>query len=168
MLLLWPTLGALWLASGRVPELGLVLIFTVGTIVTRSAGCAVNDWADRDFDAQVERTRNRPLARQSLQPWEAIALFIVLMLLALGLVAFLNRLTVMLAIPGVLLAASYPFFKRFTQLPQAYLGVAFSWGIPMGFAAVKGFVPVGSDAAAHGGEPVLGRGLRHPVCDGGS
>lgn len=141
MLLLWPTLGALWIASGCTPEPGLVLIFTLGTIVTRSAGCAVNDWADRGFDAQVERTRGRPLARQALQPWEALALFAGLMLLALGLVAFLNRLTMLLAIPGALLAASYPFFKRFTQLPQAYLGIAFSWGIPMAFAAVRNAVP---------------------------
>jgi 4-hydroxybenzoate polyprenyltransferase len=118
-----------------------VLVFVAGTFLMRSAGCVVNDFADRHIDPHVERTRHRPLASGEVSPAEATALFIALCLVAFALVLTLNRLTVLLALVGVALAATYPFTKRYTHLPQAYLGMAFGWGIPMAFAAVTGDLP---------------------------
>lgn len=140
-LLLWPTLWALWLASGGHPSPWYFVVFVLGTFLMRSAGCAMNDFADRRFDPHVWRTKDRPLARGEIHPGEALALFCVLGLGALGLVLTLDRLALWLSLPGAFLAATYPFMKRFTQLPQLYLGVAFGWGIPMAFAAVTGHVP---------------------------
>ncbi|HLM53021.1 MAG TPA: 4-hydroxybenzoate octaprenyltransferase, partial [Pseudoxanthomonas sp.] len=142
LLLLWPTWWALWLASGGVPEAWTLLVFTAGVWLTRSAGCVINDYADRWLDPQVERTRDRPLATGTVSGREALAVFAVLMLAAFALVLTLNRLTVYLSLAGLLLAASYPYLKRYTYLPQVYLGLAFGWGIPMAFAAVQGEVPV--------------------------
>ena len=141
LLLLWPTLWALWIAGQGDPPLAVVGIFAVGTFLMRSAGCVINDFADREFDPHVQRTASRPLATGAVQPWEAVALFVGLCLVAFALVLTLNRLTVYLALVGAVLAATYPFFKRFTHMPQAYLGIAFGWGIPMAFAAVTGGVP---------------------------
>jgi len=140
-LLLWPTLWALWLASGGLPSLVLLAVFTAGTVVMRSAGCVINDFADRDFDPQVARTRNRPLASGRLRAVDALVLFAALLLCALLLALPLNGRALLLALPAALLAASYPFAKRFHSLPQAHLGLAFSWGIPMAYAAVRGVVP---------------------------
>ena len=142
LLLLWPTWWALWLAAGGVPPLGTLFIFTAGVWLTRSAGCVINDYADRWLDPQVERTRARPLATGAVSGREALALFALLMLVAFGLVLFTNRLTVYLSFAGVALAATYPYLKRYTYLPQVYLGLAFGWGIPMAFAAVQDSVPV--------------------------
>ena len=141
LLLLWPTWWALWLAAGGLPPLGTLAIFTAGVWLTRSAGCVINDYADRWLDPQVERTKSRPLATGAVAPGEALALFALMMLVAFGLVLLTNRLTVLLSVAGVVLAASYPFLKRYTYLPQLYLGIAFGWGIPMAFAAVQGTVP---------------------------
>ncbi|NZA26898.1 4-hydroxybenzoate octaprenyltransferase [Luteimonas sp. SJ-92] len=141
LLLLWPTWWGLWLAAGGVPPLWILFVFTAGVWLTRSAGCVINDYADRWLDPLVERTRERPLASGAVRGREALALFAALMLVALALVLTLNRLTVYLSVIGVLLAASYPYLKRYTYLPQVYLGLAFGWGIPMGFAAVQGEVP---------------------------
>ena len=140
-LLLWPTLWALWIAAEGPPPLGILVIFVIGVWVMRAAGCVINDYADRDLDPQVERTRDRPLAIGTVRPREALALFAVLMLVALGLVLTLDRATVALAAAATVLAVVYPFLKRVTHLPQVWLGVAFGWGIPMGFAAVTGTVP---------------------------
>jgi 4-hydroxybenzoate polyprenyltransferase len=140
LLLLWPTLWALWIAGAGSPTLKNVLIFCAGVVLMRPAGCIMNDVADRDFDPHVERTRMRPLASGELSVREALAAFLVLMLLAFGLVLLTNALTVKLAFVGAALAASYPFFKRWTHLPQIVLGVAFGWGIPMAFAAETGQV----------------------------
>ena len=137
-LLLWPTLWALWLAADGTPDPTVVLIFVAGTFVMRAAGCAVNDYADRHFDAHVARTRNRPLATGELQPWQALATFGVLLAVAFALVWQLNALTIWLSVAGALVAVVYPFTKRVTHLPQLVLGVAFSWGIPMAYAAVDG------------------------------
>jgi 4-hydroxybenzoate polyprenyltransferase len=141
LLLLWPTLWALWFAADGWPSLKLLVVFVLGVFLMRSAGCAINDYADRDFDPHVERTRNRPLAARRIHPKEALALFVVLSLLAFALVLTLNRLTVALSVAGAFLAATYPFLKRWTHLPQFYLGAAFGWGIPMAFAAQTGAVP---------------------------
>jgi 4-hydroxybenzoate polyprenyltransferase len=141
LLLLWPTAWALWLAAKGVPEPKLLVVFAGGVWLTRSAGCVINDYADRWLDPQVERTRQRPLATGEVSPREALGLFVVLMLLALLLVSFTNRLTMWLSVAGAFLAATYPFLKRHTYLPQVYLGLAFGWGIPMAFAAVQGTVP---------------------------
>jgi 4-hydroxybenzoate polyprenyltransferase len=142
LLLLWPTWWGLWLAAEGFPPLHLLLLFTAGVWLTRSAGCVINDYADRWLDPQVERTRARPLATGKVSPREALAVFAVLMLVAFVLVVVLtNRLTVLLAVAGAFLAATYPYLKRYTYLPQVYLGIAFGWGIPMGFAAVTGAVP---------------------------
>ncbi|MHB8424179.1 MAG: 4-hydroxybenzoate octaprenyltransferase [Gammaproteobacteria bacterium] len=135
-LLLWPTLWALWLASDGHPTPKLFTIFVVGVFVMRSAGCIMNDFADRNFDPHVMRTRERPLATREVNVWEAMALFVILCLVALGLVLLLNRLTLELALIGLALVISYPFMKRYTYLPQPYLGLAFGWGIPMAYAAV--------------------------------
>ncbi len=140
-LVLWPTLWALWVASTGRPDPLVLTVFLAGVVLMRSAGCAINDFADRHIDGHVARTRRRPLARGAIAPWEAVAVFAVLSLIAFVLVLLMNRLTVLLSIPAVLLAASYPFMKRYTYLPQAYLGVAFGWAIPMAFAAQTGTVP---------------------------
>ncbi len=141
LLLLWPTLSALWLAADGAPRLSLVLIFVVGTLVMRSAGCAMNDWADRDFDAHVARTANRPLAQGIIAPWEALVVAAVGAFVAFLLVLFTNRATLLWSVPALGIAIAYPFFKRFFSLPQAFLGIAFSFGIPMAFAAVQNGVP---------------------------
>lgn len=141
LLLLWPTWWALWLAAEGLPPLGLLAIFTAGVWLTRSAGCIINDYADRWLDPQVERTKHRPLATGAVKPRAALALFAGMMLLAFGLVLLTNTLTVLLSLVGAVLASTYPYLKRHTYLPQVYLGVAFGWGIPMAFAAVLGTVP---------------------------
>ena len=141
LLLLWPTLWALWLAGAGRPSQYVVVIFLVGVWVTRSAGCVVNDLADRDFDPYVERTRERPLAAGRVSVREAVVVALVLALVALLLVLQLNWLSVLLAFVGVVLAVTYPFMKRIHHLPQAHLGLAFSWGIPMAYAALTGAVP---------------------------
>jgi len=141
LLLLWPTLWALWLSSAGRPDWNIVAIFVAGTFLMRSAGCAVNDFADRNFDPHVKRTRDRPLAAAVIAPWEALAVAAFLSLIAFLLVLRLNWLTVALSFPALFLAASYPFTKRFLALPQAYLGVAFGFGIPMAYAAQTGEVP---------------------------
>ncbi|WP_345293934.1 4-hydroxybenzoate octaprenyltransferase [Luteimonas vadosa] len=141
LLLLWPTWWGLWLGAGGVPPAWTLLVFTAGVWLTRSAGCVINDYADRWLDPQVARTRDRPLATGAVSGREALLLFAALMLVAFALVLTLNSLTVWLSVVGVFLAASYPYLKRYTYLPQAYLGLAFGWGIPMAFAAVQGTVP---------------------------
>jgi 4-hydroxybenzoate polyprenyltransferase len=141
LLLLWPTWWALWLAADGFPSPRVWLIFTLGVWLTRSAGCVINDYADRWLDPQVERTRMRPLATGAVSGREALVVFVVLMLMALGLVCLTNVLTIAMSVVGAFLAASYPYLKRYTYLPQVYLGLAFGWGIPMAFAAVKGYVP---------------------------
>ena len=141
LLLLWPTLWALWLSSDGTPDWEIVWIFVVGTLLMRSAGCAINDYADRKFDARVKRTRNRPLAAGVIKPWEALVVAGFLAVLAFILVLQLNALTIALSFAALLLAASYPFTKRFLAVPQAYLGVAFGLGIPMAYAANTGHVP---------------------------
>ncbi len=140
-LLLWPTLWALWLACEGHPTPKLFMVFVAGVVVMRAAGCVANDFADRGFDPHVMRTRDRPLATGEVSVKEAVALFIVLGLLALGLVLTLNTLSLELAVVGLGLAVSYPFMKRYTYLPQPYLGLAFGWGIPMAYAAATGKVP---------------------------
>ena len=141
LLLLWPTLWALWIAAGGVPDLKLLVIFCLGTFLMRSAGCVINDLADRDFDGSVTRTRERPLVTGAVSARDAVLLFLGLLLLAFALVLMTNRLTVLLALPAVALASTYPFMKRYTHLPQVVLGAAFSWSIPMAFAAQQGTLP---------------------------
>jgi 4-hydroxybenzoate polyprenyltransferase len=140
-LLLWPVLWALWIAAEGHPDERLFVIFVLGTFVMRSAGCVINDFADREFDPHVRRTADRPLARQSVSPAEALGLFAVLALVALALVIPLNRPTQVLALIGGVLAVTYPFLKRFFSLPQVYLGAAFGWSVPMAFAAHTGAIP---------------------------
>lgn len=140
-LLLWPTLWALWIAAQGMPPLKFLLIFITGTFIMRSAGCVINDIADRNFDGHVERTRHRPLAAGKLTLADALWFLFSLLLVALGLVLLLNTLALRLAIVGVLVVAIYPFMKRFTHLPQLVLGVAFAWPIPMVFAAVTNSMP---------------------------
>ena len=142
LLLLWPTLSALWIAYYGSPTWLEVGIFVVGTLLMRSAGCAINDFADRDFDAHVERTANRPLARREIEPWEALAVAAVLVLFAFLVVLPLGRFAILMAVAALAIAIAYPFFKRFFFLPQAFLGIAFSFGIPMAFGAAYGFVPM--------------------------
>ena len=141
LLLLWPTWWGLWLAAEGVPPWWTLVVFSLGVWLTRSAGCVINDYADRWLDPQVERTRGRPLASGAMRGREALALFAVLMLVAFALVLTMNRLTIWMSVAGVFLAATYPYLKRYTYLPQVYLGLAFGWGIPMAFAAVRGEVP---------------------------
>jgi 4-hydroxybenzoate polyprenyltransferase len=141
LLLLWPTLWAVWLASGGRPAPDIVIIFVVGTFLMRSAGCAINDYADREFDPHVERTRTRPLAAREIPPREALAVAAALAFLAFCLVLFLNRFAVLLSLAALAIAASYPYAKRFFPLPQAYLGIAFGFGIPMAYAAIQGRLP---------------------------
>jgi 4-hydroxybenzoate polyprenyltransferase len=138
LLLLWPTLSALWLASFGTPSWVVVGIFTLGTLLMRSAGCAINDYADREFDAHVERTAKRPLPQGEIEPWEALALAAALAFFALLLILPLNRATLLLSVPALAISIAYPFFKRFFLLPQAFLGIAFSFGIPMAFASAGG------------------------------
>ncbi|WP_226644386.1 4-hydroxybenzoate octaprenyltransferase [Microbulbifer variabilis] len=141
LLLLWPTWAALWLAAGGWPGLHLFAVFTLGVILMRAAGCAVNDFADREIDGHVKRTATRPLATGSITPKAALGLFAGLSFAAFLLVLTTNRLTILLSLPALALAFCYPFAKRHTHLPQVVLGAAFSMGIPMAFAAVTGEVP---------------------------
>jgi len=141
-LLLWPTLWALWIAAQGVPDSRVLLVFVTGVILMRSAGCVINDIADRDIDPHVRRTRQRPIASGQVSVSEALKLFAALCLLAFILVMTMNRLTILLAFVGAFLAATYPFVKRYTYLPQVYLGMAFGWSVPMAFAAQTGAVPV--------------------------
>ncbi|HJV84769.1 MAG TPA: 4-hydroxybenzoate octaprenyltransferase [Noviherbaspirillum sp.] len=141
LLLLWPTLWALWLASNGKPDWKLVAIFTIGTVLMRSAGCAINDFADRDFDKHVKRTAERPLTSGKIAAWEAVMVAVVLALISFALILPLNTLTKLLSVAAILIAGSYPYFKRFFAIPQAYLGIAFGFGIPMAFAAVLDTVP---------------------------
>lgn len=140
-LLLWPTLWALWLAGDGQPQWQLVIIFSLGTLLMRSAGCVINDYADRHFDPLVERTRERPMAVGAVSEKEALLLFALLALAAFGLVLLTNPLTVKLSFVAIILASMYPFMKRYTHLPQLALGAAFSWSIPMAFAAQSNELP---------------------------
>ena len=140
-LILWPTLWALWLASNGMPDLKLLIIFSLGAFTMRSAGCAINDFADRKVDGKVERTKNRPLATGAISPKEALMVFAVLSLLAFILVLQLNLATILLSTVALLLAATYPFMKRYHSLPQVHLGAAFAWSVPMAFTAVTGEMP---------------------------
>lgn len=141
LLLLWPTLAALWIAAGGFPGWHLITVFTLGTVLMRSAGCCVNDVADREFDRHVKRTAQRPVTSGAVSVKEALALGAVLALLAFGLVLTTNAITIALSFPALAIAIVYPYAKRFVSMPQAVLGVAFSFGIPMAFAAVTGAVP---------------------------
>ena len=141
LLLLWPTLWALWIAAAGVPDLKLLFIFVAGTFLMRSAGCIVNDLADRHLDGSVARTLDRPLVTGAVTVYEALIFCAVLCMTAFGLVLFTNSLTILLSLIAVLLAAIYPFLKRYTNLPQIVLGAAFSWSIPMAFAAQTGELP---------------------------
>ena len=143
-LVLWPALWGLWVAAQGVPQPLVLVVFLAGVVLMRSAGCAINDYADREIDRHVARTNQRPLARGAISPKEAIGVFVVLSLIAFVLVLQLNLLTIMLSVPAVILAGSYPYMKRYTHLPQAYLGVAFGWAVPMAFAAQTGEVPLAS------------------------
>lgn len=142
VLLLWPTLCALWLAQQGVPDWRLLLIFTLGTFLMRSAGCAINDYADQDIDKFVKRTMDRPITSGRISGKEALAVAGVLTVLAFCLILPLNALTKQLSVAAVIIAGTYPYFKRFFAIPQAYLGIAFGFGIPMGFAAITDSVPV--------------------------
>jgi 4-hydroxybenzoate polyprenyltransferase len=141
LLLLWPTLWGLWIAGDGHPRPDVFVVFVLGVFLMRSAGCAINDFADRRIDPHVQRTRDRPLASGIVSPVEAVLLAAGFSLIALGLVSTMNRLTLMMALGGGFLAATYPFLKRYTSLPQVYLGVAFGWAVPMAFAAQTGSVP---------------------------
>jgi 4-hydroxybenzoate polyprenyltransferase len=140
-LLLWPVMWALWLSSNGRPDQQVFIVFVLGVVLTRSAGCAINDFADRNFDGHVQRTRDRPLVTGQLDPIEAVALCIALGLIAFGLVLTLNKLTQLLALVGGFLVMTYPFCKRFFPIPQFYLGAAFTWSVPMSFAAQTGELP---------------------------
>ncbi|MDE2129681.1 MAG: 4-hydroxybenzoate octaprenyltransferase [Betaproteobacteria bacterium] len=142
LLLLWPTLSALWMAAGGFPGATLLAVFVLGTILMRSAGCTVNDVADRDFDRHVRRTAHRPVTSGAVSPREALAVGAALALAAFALVLLTNALTIALSFAALLIATAYPFTKRWLAVPQAYLGVAFSFGIPMAFAAARGDVPL--------------------------
>ena len=141
LLLLWPTLWAVWIASKGHPATSIVIIFFLGTVLMRSAGCVINDYADRDIDKHVERTKSRPLTSGKVSQREAFVLAGILSLFSFLLILPLNYLTLLLSVPAVFLAASYPFTKRFFVIPQAYLGIAFGFGIPMAFAAILDTVP---------------------------
>jgi 4-hydroxybenzoate polyprenyltransferase len=140
-LLMWPALWALWLAGAGQPPWWVVLVFVLGVVLMRSAGCAINDFADRNFDGAVERTKQRPLAQGLIRPKEAIWVFVVLCLLAFGLVLTLNAQTIALSLAALLLTAIYPFMKRITHVPQLFLGAAFGWAAPMAFSALTGGIP---------------------------
>ena len=141
LLLLWPALWALWIAGDGHPDWHLVVIFCLGVFLMRSAGCAINDYADRDFDGHVARTRQRPIAAGLIQPKEALWVFVVLCLIAFGLVLLLDWKTIAMSFVAAFLAAVYPFMKRYTHLPQVVLGAAFGWAVPMAFMAQTGTVP---------------------------
>ena len=141
LLLLWPTLWALWLASRGIPDWITLLVFVAGTLLMRSAGCVMNDIADRNYDGLVERTKNRPLATGEVIVKEAYLLAAGLALMAFALVLLFNKTTILLSFAALFLAASYPFTKRFLAIPQAYLGIAFGFGIPMAFATVNDYIP---------------------------
>lgn len=140
-LLMWPVLWALWLSSGGRPDPHVFIVFVLGTVLTRSAGCAINDFADRNFDGHVKRTRDRPLVTGAVDPAEAVAICAGLGLIALGLALTLNQLAQLLTLIGGVLVVTYPFFKRFFPLPQVYLGIAFTWSVPMAYAAQTGELP---------------------------
>ena len=140
-LLLWPCLWALWFAAEGVPPLDTLVIFVLGTFLMRSAGCVINDYADRNFDGHVKRTENRPMATGKVSEKEALGLFVVICMAAFIAVCFTNQLTILLAFGAVLLASLYPFMKRHTHFPQVVLGAAFAWAVPMSFAAVQKTVP---------------------------
>ena len=142
LLLLWPTLWAVWVASDGRPAPWIVAIFVIGTVLMRSAGCVINDYVDKDFDGHVERTRNRPLAARRISPKEALWLAAGLAVLSFVLILPLNGLTIAMSVPALFLAGSYPFTKRFFAIPQAYLGIAFGFGIPMAFAAFQNDIPL--------------------------
>lgn len=141
LILLYPALWALWIASNGRPNFLVLTVITLGVIVMRAAGCVINDYADRDFDPHVERTKQRPIAAGHVTPKAALIFFTLLCLLAFGLVLLLNTFTILLSFVGAFLAASYPFMKRYTHLPQAYLGIAFGWAVPMAFAAQLNEIP---------------------------
>jgi 4-hydroxybenzoate polyprenyltransferase len=141
LLLLWPTLWGLWFASGGFPPPSILLIFVLGVFLMRSSGCAINDYADRHFDSHVERTRDRPLASGMIAPAEALVVAGVLAIAAFLLIVPLNKLVIALSVPALFLAATYPFTKRVFAIPQAFLGIAFGFGIPMAYAAVQQSVP---------------------------
>jgi 4-hydroxybenzoate polyprenyltransferase len=141
LLLLWPTLWAVWIASRGQPMVDIILIFVAGTFLTRSAGCAINDWADRDFDGRVARTRDRPLAAGEIAPKEALMLAAALAAIAFCFVLFLNWFAILLSVLALAIACAYPFAKRFLPLPQLGLSIAFSFGIPMAFAAIRDYLP---------------------------
>jgi 4-hydroxybenzoate polyprenyltransferase len=142
LLLLWPALWALWIAGDGAPDPLPLAVFVAGVVLMRAAGCVINDYADRDFDPHVERTKQRPIAAGQVPPRAALTLFALLCLIAFRLVLLLNPLTIALSFVGAFLAASYPFMKRHTHLPQAYLGIAFGWAVPMSFAAQTGQIPL--------------------------
>jgi 4-hydroxybenzoate polyprenyltransferase len=141
LILLWPALWALWVASDGNPDPLILAVFCLGVVLMRSAGCIINDYADRDFDPHVERTKLRPIAAGKVAPKEALVVFVVLCLAAFSLVLLLNIYTILLSFVAAFLAASYPFMKRYTSLPQAYLGIAFGWAVPMAFAAQLNNIP---------------------------
>ncbi len=140
-LLLWPTLWSLWIAAKGFPDPKILIIFVLGVVLMRSAGCAVNDFADRKIDPHVERTKNRPLASGKLSSKEALLLFAALGIVAFLLVTQLNKTTLLLSVGAIILVASYPFMKRYHSLPQVHLGVAFAWSVPMAYSAVTGNLP---------------------------
>ena len=140
-LLLWPTLWALWVAAEGVPDTKVLIVFVLGVILMRSAGCVINDYADRKLDPQVSRTHDRPIANGAVKPVEALLLFVVLCLSAFALVLTMNKMTIYLSFGGAALAAIYPFMKRYTHLPQVVLGMAFGWAVPMAFAAQTESLP---------------------------
>jgi 4-hydroxybenzoate polyprenyltransferase len=141
LILLWPALWALWVASNGKPDTLVLTVICSGVILMRAAGCVINDYADRDFDPHVERTKQRPIAAGKVTPKEALVFFLVLISCAFSLVLLLNTFTILLSFGGAFLAASYPFMKRYTQLPQAYLGIAFGWAVPMSFSAQINAIP---------------------------
>ena len=141
LILLWPALWALWVASDGRPDSLVLIVICLGVVLMRAAGCVINDYADRDFDPHVERTKQRPIAAGKVKPREALIVFVVLCLCAFGLVLMLNLYTILLSFIAAFLAASYPFMKRYTHLPQAYLGIAFGWAVPMSFSAQINSIP---------------------------
>jgi 4-hydroxybenzoate polyprenyltransferase len=165
LLLLWPTLSALWVAAGGFPGWHLLAVFTLGTILMRSAGCCVNDVADRDFDKHVKRTAQRPVTSGAISVKQALIFGAVLALISFGLVLTTNMATVWWSFAALAITLAYPYAKRFVSMPQAVLGVAFSFGIPMAFSAVTGGVPTLAWLLLLA--TVLGAGLRHRIRDGG-
>lgn len=141
LILLWPALWALWVASDGKPDLLVLTVICAGVVLMRAAGCVINDYADRNFDPHVERTKQRPIASGNVSPKEALILFVVLCLISFGLVLLLNLYTILLSFIAAFLAGSYPFMKRYTHLPQAYLGIAFGFAVPMAFSAQTNAIP---------------------------